>query len=131
MSLDAISTARARRTKSVRIGVVLLAAVIAVLFAGWLARDEILRGMARSWMVSDPVVPADAVAVLGGGLAGTSTRRPPGRGCTSMSWHWRRSNIASTTGGGTPRASLPFRTKSSSTAVTGWNIEAAEARLPP
>jgi uncharacterized SAM-binding protein YcdF (DUF218 family) len=68
MSSDAISTARARRTKSVRVGVVLLVAVIALLSAGWLERDEILRGMARAWMVSDPVVPADAVAVLGGGL---------------------------------------------------------------
>jgi uncharacterized SAM-binding protein YcdF (DUF218 family) len=68
MSTDAISTASARRTKSVRVGVVLLAAVIAVLFAGWLAREEILRGMARAWTVSDPVAPADAVAVLGGGL---------------------------------------------------------------
>jgi uncharacterized SAM-binding protein YcdF (DUF218 family) len=68
MSSDAISTARARRTISVRVGIVLLAAAIAVLFAGWLARDEIMRGMSRAWMVSDPVVPADAVAVLGGGL---------------------------------------------------------------
>jgi uncharacterized SAM-binding protein YcdF (DUF218 family) len=68
MSSDAIATARARRTKSVRVGLVLLAAVIAVLYAGWHARDEILRGVARAWMVSDPVVPADAVAVLGGGL---------------------------------------------------------------
>ncbi len=68
MSSDAIATARARRTKSVRVGVVLLAAVIAGLCAGWLARDEILRSLARAWTVSDPVVAADAVAVLGGGL---------------------------------------------------------------
>jgi uncharacterized SAM-binding protein YcdF (DUF218 family) len=64
MSSDAISTARARRTKSVRVGLVLLAG----LYAGWQARDEILRGVAQAWMVSDPVVTADAVAVLGGGL---------------------------------------------------------------
>jgi uncharacterized SAM-binding protein YcdF (DUF218 family) len=68
MSSDAISTARARRTKSVRVGIVLLATAIVALVAGWLARDEILRGMAQAWMVSDPVAPADAVAVLGGGL---------------------------------------------------------------
>jgi uncharacterized SAM-binding protein YcdF (DUF218 family) len=68
MSADAISTARSRRTNSVRIAALVLAAVVAALFAGWLARDEILRGMARAWTVSDPVVPADAVAVLGGGL---------------------------------------------------------------
>ncbi len=66
MSSDAISTSR--RTKSVRVGLVLLAAVMAVLYAGWLERDEVLRGVARAWMVSDPVVPADAVAILGGGL---------------------------------------------------------------
>jgi uncharacterized SAM-binding protein YcdF (DUF218 family) len=68
MSSDAISTARSRRTNSVRFAVLVLAAVVAALFVGWLARDEILRGMARAWTVSDPVVPADAVAVLGGGL---------------------------------------------------------------
>jgi uncharacterized SAM-binding protein YcdF (DUF218 family) len=68
MSSDAISTGRSRRTNSVRFAVLVLAAVVAALFAGWLARDEILRGMARAWTVSDAVVPADAVAVLGGGL---------------------------------------------------------------
>jgi uncharacterized SAM-binding protein YcdF (DUF218 family) len=68
MSSDAISTARSRRTNSVRVAALVLAAVVAALLAGWLARDDILGGMARAWTVSDPVVPADAVAVLGGGL---------------------------------------------------------------
>jgi hypothetical protein len=39
----------------------------------WLEREPLLRGLADLWIVSDPVTPADAVVVLGGGL----TYRPP------------------------------------------------------
>ena len=34
----------------------------------WLERASLLRGAADLWIVSDPVTPADVVAVLGGGL---------------------------------------------------------------
>jgi uncharacterized SAM-binding protein YcdF (DUF218 family) len=68
MNSDAIAAARARRTRFVRIRVLSLAAVVLALLAAWLARAEILRGLAQAWMVSDPIVHADAVAVLGGGL---------------------------------------------------------------
>jgi uncharacterized SAM-binding protein YcdF (DUF218 family) len=43
--------------------------LLVVLVAGvWLERAPLLRGAAELWIVSDPVTPADAVAVLGGGL---------------------------------------------------------------
>lgn len=34
----------------------------------WLERVALLRGAANLWIVSDPITPADAVVVLGGGL---------------------------------------------------------------
>src|SRR5262249_41096738 len=34
----------------------------------WLEREALLRGLTDLWIVSDPVTPADAVVVLGGGL---------------------------------------------------------------
>jgi hypothetical protein len=45
-----------------------LAVLLLAVSAGWLARVQILQGAARAWIVSDSVVPADAIAVLGGGL---------------------------------------------------------------
>jgi hypothetical protein len=45
-----------------------LAVLLLAVSAGWLARVQILQGVARAWIVSDSIVPADAVAVLGGGL---------------------------------------------------------------
>src|SRR5437016_7334107 len=43
--------------------------LLVVLIAGvWLERAALLRGAADLWIVSDPITPADAVAVLGGGL---------------------------------------------------------------
>src|SRR5436309_685363 len=36
--------------------------------AGWTYRANVLQGVARAWIVSDSIEPADAVAVLGGGL---------------------------------------------------------------
>lgn len=35
---------------------------------GWIEREALLRGSADLWIVSDPITPADAVVVLGGGL---------------------------------------------------------------
>jgi uncharacterized SAM-binding protein YcdF (DUF218 family) len=69
MTPDAISAPRRHRAKSFRIGAgVFLAVVLLAFFAGWHARVEILRGVARAWVVSDSITPADAIAVLGGGL---------------------------------------------------------------
>jgi uncharacterized SAM-binding protein YcdF (DUF218 family) len=45
-----------------------LAVLLLAVSAGWIARVQILQGVARAWIVSDSIVPADAVAVLGGGL---------------------------------------------------------------
>jgi len=36
---------------------------------GWLVREPVLVGVADLWIVSDPVSRADAIVVLGGGLA--------------------------------------------------------------
>jgi uncharacterized SAM-binding protein YcdF (DUF218 family) len=45
-------------------------AVVAVLGTGaWADRDWLLLSAADLWIVSDPIGPADAVAVFGGGLA--------------------------------------------------------------
>ena len=42
--------------------------VVVVVAGVWLERAPLLRGAADLWIVSDPVTPADVVAVLGGGL---------------------------------------------------------------
>jgi uncharacterized SAM-binding protein YcdF (DUF218 family) len=43
--------------------------VLTTLSAGaWIERDALLLGSANLWIVSDPITPADAVVVLGGGL---------------------------------------------------------------
>jgi uncharacterized SAM-binding protein YcdF (DUF218 family) len=34
----------------------------------WIEREALLRGAANLWIVSDPITPADAVVVLGGGI---------------------------------------------------------------
>jgi uncharacterized SAM-binding protein YcdF (DUF218 family) len=43
--------------------------VLAILCAAaWIERGALLRGAADLWIVSDPITPADAVVVLGGGI---------------------------------------------------------------
>ena len=43
--------------------------ILATLCAGaWIEREALLRGAADLWIVSDPITPADAVVVLGGGI---------------------------------------------------------------
>jgi hypothetical protein len=43
--------------------------VLATLCAGaWIEREGLLRGAADLWIMSDPITPADAVVVLGGGI---------------------------------------------------------------
>ena len=44
------------------------AVTLAAGIAGWFERDLLLSGIAALWIVSDPVGPADAVAVFGGGV---------------------------------------------------------------
>ncbi len=48
------------------LGLLLLFVVLGT--GAWFARDWLLREAADLWVVSDPVGPADAVAVLGGGV---------------------------------------------------------------
>lgn len=45
--------------------VLVLAALCVVV---WIEREALLRGSANLWIVSDPITPADAVVVLGGGI---------------------------------------------------------------
>lgn len=55
---------------ALRRGLLALFALAAVLAIGaWCDRDALLRTAADLWIVSDPPAPADAVAVLGGGVA--------------------------------------------------------------
>jgi uncharacterized SAM-binding protein YcdF (DUF218 family) len=63
-----ISASSRRRTKLSCQGATILGVILLALYAGWLARVQILRGAARAWVVSDPIAPADAIVVLGGGL---------------------------------------------------------------
>jgi uncharacterized SAM-binding protein YcdF (DUF218 family) len=72
-SLSGQATAAATRSHSccttLRRGLLTLFAFAVVLGAGaWLDRDSLLRSAADLWIVSDPLAPADAVAVLGGGV---------------------------------------------------------------
>jgi uncharacterized SAM-binding protein YcdF (DUF218 family) len=48
---------------------ILVGAGLFALSTAWFARVQILRGAARAWIISDSIAPADAIAVLGGGLA--------------------------------------------------------------
>lgn len=45
-----------------------LAAPVILLLLAWIGRTSILRESAALWVVSDPLRPADAIAVLGGGI---------------------------------------------------------------
>lgn len=45
-----------------------LAILLGCLIVAWSERDLLLRDVAELWVVSDHVAPADAIAVLGGGL---------------------------------------------------------------
>jgi uncharacterized SAM-binding protein YcdF (DUF218 family) len=47
------------------VGILLLLVIVAGI---WFERAPLLRGAADLWIVSDPLTPADVVAVLGGGL---------------------------------------------------------------
>ena len=52
-----------RRGLPALFGVIVLAGI-----AAWLGRDPLLHKAADLWIVSDPVIPADVVAIFGGGL---------------------------------------------------------------
>jgi uncharacterized SAM-binding protein YcdF (DUF218 family) len=57
---------RVRKSKRTLVRIALVAALIAV---AWFGREFWLRGAAELWIVSAEIGPADAVAVLGGGLS--------------------------------------------------------------
>ena len=64
-----IALAPRRRPRRVwRLCAGLLVAVVLLGAAAWVARQALLREMAGVWIVSDVAAPADAAAVLGGGL---------------------------------------------------------------
>lgn len=59
-----------QRGSTVWRGALLLLVVVAALCIGaWTSREWLLRSAADLWIVADPVGPADAVAVFGGGIA--------------------------------------------------------------
>ena len=64
----AVAPPRRRPRRALRIVVGLLAAAALLAAATWVARHALLREAAALWIVSDAPVPADAAAVLGGGL---------------------------------------------------------------
>ncbi len=66
---EAPNRARPRRRRLLRL---LAAILLGVVIAAWTARTSILREAAALWTISDPLAPADAIAVLGGGV----TSRP-------------------------------------------------------
>jgi uncharacterized SAM-binding protein YcdF (DUF218 family) len=59
---------RAWRSKGWRGVLAGLAVVTAFATGAWAGRDWLLRSAADLWIVSDPIGPADAVAVFGGGI---------------------------------------------------------------
>lgn len=59
--------AMAPQSRRRRLPLVLATLIVVVMFA-WAARTPILRESAALWTVSDPLGPADAIAVLGGGV---------------------------------------------------------------
>jgi uncharacterized SAM-binding protein YcdF (DUF218 family) len=59
---------RRRRARGWRLALVLAGILAAVIVTGWTARAPLLRSAAEAWIVGDDPEPADAVAVLGGGL---------------------------------------------------------------
>jgi uncharacterized SAM-binding protein YcdF (DUF218 family) len=63
------STAPRPRARIAKRALALLLCLAALSSAAWFGRETLLRGAAELWIVSDEVSPADAVAVLGGGLA--------------------------------------------------------------
>jgi uncharacterized SAM-binding protein YcdF (DUF218 family) len=63
------STAPRPRVRIAKRALAFLLCLAALSFAAWFGRETLLRGAAELWIVSDEVSPADAVAVLGGGLA--------------------------------------------------------------
>lgn len=64
----AAATARPRgRDCRRRLYLVFVFLLVASGSAAWFERSALLQGLADLWVVSDPVTPADAVVVLGGG----------------------------------------------------------------
>jgi hypothetical protein len=45
-----------------------VAAALLVLLGAWYSRAAVLEAAAQAWVVHDAIEPAEAIAVLGGGL---------------------------------------------------------------
>jgi uncharacterized SAM-binding protein YcdF (DUF218 family) len=60
-------THTATRFRAARRALVVVLLFAAVCAAVWFGRDALLRGAAELWVVSDPVGPADAAVIFGGG----------------------------------------------------------------
>ncbi|MEA2994157.1 MAG: hypothetical protein QOD40_3077 [Alphaproteobacteria bacterium] len=67
-SAESVTKPRSCRSIFVRGALALLAVLAAAGVAAWAEREALLRSAAELWIVSDPLAPADAVAVFGGGL---------------------------------------------------------------
>jgi uncharacterized SAM-binding protein YcdF (DUF218 family) len=71
-SINAIQSQFLDRTKSqgsrLRRYFAIMLVMVALCIGAWVERATLLRGSADLWIVSDPITPADAVVVLGGGL---------------------------------------------------------------
>ena len=64
----------ARLVETVGRILVVFAAVAPLGIGAWAGREWLLRSAADQWIVSDPLGPADAVAVFGGGVADLRSR---------------------------------------------------------
>jgi uncharacterized SAM-binding protein YcdF (DUF218 family) len=62
---DTFAVSRFRAAKRVLVVFLLLVVACASI---WYSRATILRGAAELWIISEPVTPADAIAIFGGGL---------------------------------------------------------------
>jgi uncharacterized SAM-binding protein YcdF (DUF218 family) len=58
------------RFRTIKRALVWFLVVAAIGGSAWLGHASLLQGAAKVWIVSDPVSPADAAVVLGGGLDG-------------------------------------------------------------
>jgi uncharacterized SAM-binding protein YcdF (DUF218 family) len=63
------TTFAASRFRAAKRALVALLLLATICVSVWCGRATLLRGAAELWIVSDPVGPADAVVILGGGLA--------------------------------------------------------------
>jgi hypothetical protein len=63
---DVVALTIARASRRRRLAIL----VVVAMLSAWAGRDRLLLSAVNLWIVSDPIAPADVVAVFGGGLAG-------------------------------------------------------------